>query len=129
MRAKQNSNIFINEGEKITANLLSFAFKPYFWEEPPLFKRILSRCETFWANRELPEYYVVGDAFENGTSLYKGWKGRAGWCYDSPDFPGEHLGYLKRVGRKWTVVPTWEECYPPKTVGEQMLWDMKQNSL
>jgi len=129
MRAK-TANIQLNEfGPPITANLLSYAFKPYGWDEHPTNKRILSRAENFWEDREAPEYFVVGDSFENGAELRTGWRKGSGWCYDTPDFPGEHLGYLKKVGRKWTVVPTWEECYPPQTVGERFLWDMKHNSL
>ena len=110
MRAtKRNVEI---DGTKVEANLLSFAFKPY-WssEQPPLFNRILTRAENFWDARQTPNVFVVGDKFEDGCEVRKNWPDGRGSCYDTPKFPGEHLGYLKKVGRTWKVVPTEGECY------------------
>lgn len=114
MRAKQCSKIGL-EGKRITANLLAFAFKPYFWEDeqPASFKRIQTRAENFWEQRDRaqPNYFVIGDNFENGAEVRKGWPAHKGWCYDTPNFPGEHVGYLKKVGRGFRVVKNESECY------------------
>lgn len=112
MRAKQAT---INvDGGKHTANLLAYAFKPYWGDiedQPRLFKQMLTRAENFWEDRDAPEYYVVDDKFQNGAEVRTGWRDGDGWCYDTPSFPGKHVGYLKKEGRKWIVVPTWEECH------------------
>lgn len=105
MRAK-NINIEI-EGEAVKANLLKYAFKPYAFmyedEQPKQFKMMLGRAEQYWKRKETPEYFAVGDSFENGCSVYKGWpKGKA-WAYDEPDFPGEFIGWLKKVGKKFVI--------------------------
>jgi len=109
MRAKKSAvNI---DGIRVQANLLSFAFKPYgVFEQPRLFKQILSRAESFWSDKETPDVFVVGDKFENGCEVRKGWPSGEVSCYDW-EWPGEHVGFLKKIGRSWTVVPTERECY------------------
>lgn len=109
LRAKRaNVNI---DGTKVKANLLSFAFKP-FWhdDQPAAFKRMLTRAETYWEDRETPDVFVIGDKFENGCPVRKSWPKDSSYCYDS-DFPGEHVGYLKKVGRTWVTVATEKECH------------------
>jgi len=108
MRAK-STDIEI-DGSKVKANLLSYAFKPYWCgEQSASFSRILTRAENFWAEHETPDVYVIGDKFENGAYVRKGWPKYKASCYDT-NWPGEHIGYLKRVGRKWTIVSTEGEC-------------------
>jgi len=109
MRAKKGT-IDI-DGDKVQANLLSFAFKPYgLLEQPRLFKQILSRAETFWSDKETPDVFVIGDKFENGNEVRKGWPSGHASCYDW-EWPGEFIGFLKKSGRSWTVVANERDCH------------------
>jgi len=99
------------DGTKVEANLLAYAYKPYYSiEQPALFKRLQTRAENYWTDRETPNVFVIGDKFENGCEVRRGWPNGWASCYDS-EWPGEHVGFLKKAGRSWTVVPTERECY------------------
>lgn len=99
------------DGVKNEANLLAYSFKPCWGDEQPaLFARLLTRAETYWAKRDTPDVFVIGDKFEDGCPVRKGWPNGMSSCYDS-DWHGEHVGFLKKIGRSWTVVPTEDECY------------------
>jgi len=108
MRAtKRNVEI---DGTVVEANLLAYAFKPRWgYEQPALFNQILTRAENFWSGRKTPDVFVLGDKFEEGCEVRKGWPKQMSSCYDDK-WPGEHVGYLKKVGRTWTIVPTEGEC-------------------
>jgi len=109
MRAKKG-NVEI-DGTKVEANVLAYAFKPYWnYDQPPLFKQILTRAENYWEARKTPNFFVIGDKFENGCEVRKNWPDGKAACYDA-EWPGEHVGFLKKIGRSWTVVPTEGECY------------------
>ena len=98
------------KGIKEQANLLSYAFKPRWgYEQPAVFNQILTRAENFWAKRETPNVFVLGDKFENGCEVRTGWPKGSASCYDD-QLPGEHVGFLKKIGRSWTVVDTEEQC-------------------
>lgn len=111
LRAKQAT---IQIGDIPTkANLLSYAFKPYWCdmdEQPKVFKQMITRAENFWEGKETSDCFVIGDKFENGCEVRSGWPTGKPWAYDS-EWPGVHLGFLKKIGRSWTVVPTENECY------------------
>jgi len=110
LRAKK-ANVRIGN-ETVKANLLAFAYKPYYGgEQPAQFDRQLTRAENFWDKRETPQFVIVGDKIENGCEVRGEWPTGLAVCYDTPDYPGEHVGYLKKVGRTWTVVSTENECY------------------
>lgn len=109
MRAA-STNIQV-DGTPVKANLLKYSFKP-FWDDEAnkRFQRILTRAENFWDEHETPDVFVIGDKFENGAYVRRGWPKHTAWCYDS-EWPGEHVGYLKKVGRTWTTVATEAECH------------------
>ncbi len=108
LRAKKT--ILKVDNTPTVANLLSYAFKPCnSWEPPPYEQRTITRAENFWFKKDTPDVFVIGDKFENGNEVRKGWPQGSSSCYDA-EWPGEHLGFLKKVGRRWTVVPTEDEC-------------------
>ena len=109
MRAK-TANIEI-DGTTVKANLLSYAFKPYYTMGlHPVQQRMLTRAATFWANKHTPYVFVIGDKFENGCEVRKHWPAGKSSCYDN-EWPGEHVGFLKKSGRKWKVVQRESNCY------------------
>lgn len=102
MRAKQTNVVIDNN--VMPANLLAYSFKPdHSWDGNPHQDRLLARAESFWSKRQTPDVFVIGDKFENGCMVRKGWPD--GWSntYDD-EWPGEHLGYLLKVGKRWTIV-------------------------
>ena len=122
LRAK-NINIDI-DGETIKANLLKFAFKPYASlypdEQPKVFKMMLGRAESYWSKNETSEYFVVGDDFETGNMVYKGWRKGKAWAYDEPDFPGKPIGFLKKIGKKFIIT---KSAHKDKDEGSEVLMD------
>lgn len=70
-------------------------------------KRATARAERFWEGKETPSIFAIGDKFENGNAVRKGWPTGMAYCHDT-EWPGEHIGYLKKVRNTWTVVDSYQ---------------------
>jgi hypothetical protein len=112
LRARKG-NVVI-DGVKRVANILAYAYKPGFgynnpWEAQE--QRCLTRVDNFWAGKDRPEYVVAGDKFEEGCEVFFREGGYPTSCYDGK-FPGDFLGYLKKVGKTWEVSKDFTNRYP-----------------
>lgn len=60
---------------------------------------MIGRAEHAWIGHDMPDYFVIGDDFENGCVVKKGWTKGCVSAVDTPGFPGEYVGTLAKDGR------------------------------
>lgn len=104
----------LSNGEEVELWFLKYLYKPSYarpaFNAP--YQAVIARLENIWFKAtEKPDYVVhVFEKPEEGDSVRK-WPSNIVSCSDaSGKILGEHIGYLKRQGKKWIVMPG----YPAK---------------
>lgn len=106
MRAKAISAIINNRHTPI--NLLAYSTNRFSaWPTVQRAERsAIARVERFWKNKSTPTTYAIGDRFEDGLEVRTAWPDGQTHCDDTEEWPGKHIGYLKKIKNVWTTVST-----------------------
>ena len=109
------------KGKKImvgneTIHLCKFQFKPYSFhsDNSPIWYARLERIKNSWGDEKLPRLICVGDEFKDGQEVFDQFQkyDYSRKCsipakitfYDDYDGFGKLVGWLKKNGRKWSIV-------------------------
>ena len=126
---KQTAAVAFADGV-VDANLYAYAYKDWLsdsWDPAVERRRNFIRAnatrtgDRAW--RETPHAAaVVGDKFEDGVEVYVDL--RAPEWVDCNNFPGRVVGWLRLVGRRWTVVDAtpWSAWTEHGTDGPRPIW-------
>lgn len=101
----------VGDGQKADVNLLKYSHKEFGWrsDEPAWLKAKLARMDYVWSGDREPDYFVIGDDFEDGLEVYTNWGSRGGSITDDQFGNLDFVGILRAKGsrfvlEKWTVI-------------------------
>ena len=103
---RQFGDATLPDGQTVRLWLLKYLYKPSY-SRPAVnrpYQALISRLHNAFENAGVkPEYVAWVDEKAAEGDQVRQWPGLIS-CHDGGEIPGKIVGYLKRIGRKWSVV-------------------------